>query len=139
MKRRNLFSLAKLRADESGAAAVEFAIVSSAFITFIFGIAYAAIMLHSNAALQWAVETTIRQAAIDPTVTQGNLTTNLNGLLAIAHMPNASSVNYAVTTVGTVDVATLTASFNRSFTIPFVATFNTTYTATAKTPQNDDS
>jgi Flp pilus assembly protein TadG len=138
MKPRNLIRLAKLSADESGAAAVEFAIVSSVFITFVIGLAYAAIMLHSNAALQWAVETTARRAAIDPNVTQTDLETAVNALLTQNRMPNAS-VSYSVANVGTVPVATLTATFNRTFTIPFVATFNTTYTATAQTPQNADS
>ena len=138
MKRRKGLNLAKLSVDEAGAAAVEFAIVSSVFITFVIGIAYAAIMLHSNAALQWAVETTARKAAIDPNVTQTDLQTAVNSLLATSHMPNAT-VSYSVADVGGVSVATLTASFSRTFTIPFVSTFNTTYTATAKTPQNDDS
>lgn len=138
MRRRNPVSLAKLSGDESGAAAVEFAIVSSVFITFIIGISYAAIMVHSNAALQWAVETTVREAAIDPNVTQTQLQTSLNGRLAQNQMPNAT-VNYSVADVGGVSVATLTATFTRSFTIPFVSTFNTTYTATAKTPQNEAS
>ena len=137
MKPRKLLRLGKFRRDESGAAAVEFAIVSTAFITFIFGIAYSAIMLHTNAALQWAVENTIRQAAIDPDVTQTQLETTLNGFMTTTSMPTAT-VGYSCATVGTVQVATLTASFQRTFTIPFVGTFDTTYTATASTPQNDD-
>jgi len=136
MRRRNRLSFARLRADESGAAALEFALVSSAFITLIFGIVYFSIMLHTKTTLQWAVETTIRQAAIDASVTQTQLTTTLNGHLAGTNMPNAV-VSYSVATVGTVQVATLTGSFNRTFTIPFVGTFNTTYSATAKTPQNE--
>jgi len=132
--RRNLSNLARFGREESGAAAVEFAIISTVFITFIIGIAYAAIMLHTNAALQWAVETTVRQAAINPSVTQTQLTTTLNGLLTQNKMPTASAVSYTVT-AGTIPVANLTASFNRSFTIPFVATFNTTYTATARMSQ----
>jgi Flp pilus assembly protein TadG len=136
MRRRNRLTFATLRADESGAAALEFAIVSSAFITLIFGIAYFAIMLYTKTTLQWAVETTIRQAAIDPTVTQAQLTTTLNGHLAGTNMPNAV-VNYSSVAVGTVQVATLTGSFSRTFTIPFVGTFSTTYSATAKTPQNE--
>jgi len=136
MKRLNLRSLAQLKSDESGAAAVEFALVSSAFITFMFGIAYAAIMLHTNASLQWAVETTIRQAAINPSVTETQLTTTLNGLLDSAHLPDAEDVDYNIT-AGTPPIANLTASFTRTFTIPFVDTFETTYTATARMAQND--
>ena len=135
MRRLKLRSLAGLRGDETGAAAVEFALVSSAFVTFMFGIAYAAIMLHTNASLQWAVETTIRQAAINPSVTQTQLTTTLNTYLASTSLPSATTVSYTIT-AGTPPVANLTASFNRSFTIPFVSTFNHTYTATARMSQN---
>src|SRR5262245_51049768 len=135
-RKRKLLRFVRPMADESGAAAVEFAIVSAVFITFIFGIAYTAIMLHYRAALQWAVETTIRQAALDRNVTQGQLTTTLNDHLQASHLPNASTVNFSVATVGGVDVATLTASFSDTYTIPMVGTFNNTYTATAKTPQN---
>lgn len=138
MKRRKLASLTRLTGDESGAAAVEFAIIASVFISFIIGIAYAAIMLHSNSALQWAVETSIRKAALDPAVTQAQMATQVNNLLTQNKMPSAT-VAYSVASVGGVPVATLTATFTRTFTIPFVSTFNTTYTATAKTPQNDNS
>jgi Flp pilus assembly protein TadG len=130
--------LSSLKRDQSGTAAVEFAIVSSAFITFVTGLCFAGIMLHSNAALQWSVETAIRRAALDPDVTQQQLQTDVNNLLTSNKMPPASSVAYSVATVNGVQVATLTASFTRKFTIPFVDTFNTTYTATATTPQNED-
>ena len=138
MKRRSLHSLARLMIEESGATAVEFALVSIAFITFVFGIAYSAIMLHSHTALQWAVETTVRRAAIEPNVTQTDLQTDVNALLTSSHMPNAT-ISYSVAAVGTVNVATLTATFTRTYTIPFVATFNTTFSATSSTPQNDAS
>ena len=46
----------RLLRNEDGAAAVEFAIVSVAFLTFIFAIAYIGIIIYTNATLQWAVE-----------------------------------------------------------------------------------
>jgi Flp pilus assembly protein TadG len=127
-------NLARLTRDESGAAAVEFAIVSVVFITFIFGIAFTALMLHTNATLQWVVETTIREAALNPNITQAQMRTAVNDLLASMKMPGASSVDYNVT-ADAIPVANLTASFNRTFTIPFVGTFNNTYTATARMSQ----
>ena len=135
MKRKQL-TLARLR-DESGTAAVEFAIVSSVFFTLVIGIAVSAMMLHSNAALQWAVETAARQASLNPAITQDELQTTVNNLLTQNKMPNAT-VNYSVADMNGVPVATLTASFTRTFHIPFADTFDTTYTATAKTPQNED-
>jgi Flp pilus assembly protein TadG len=136
--KRKLLRLAPLGRSESGTAAVEFAIVSSVFITFVTGIAYASIMLHSNATLQWAVESAARQASLDPDITENQLQTAVNNMLTQMKMPSAT-VNYSVAPVNGVPVATVSASFTRSFTLPFVDTFDTTYTATARTPQNEDS
>ena len=133
-----LFNLARLRANQSGTAAVEFAIVSSVFITLVIGLAFASIMLHSNAALQWAVETAARQASLKPDITQDELQIAVNNLLTQNKMPNAD-VTYSVADMDGVPIATLTASFTRTFHIPFVDTFETTYTATARTPQNEES
>lgn len=129
-----LIDLARLKRDESGATAVEFAVVSVVFITFIFGIAFTALMLHTNATLQWVVETTVREAALNPNTSQAQMRAAVNDLLTSMKMPSASSVDYNVT-AGAIPVANLTASFNRTFTIPFVGTFNNTYTATASLSQ----
>jgi hypothetical protein len=94
-------------------------------------------MAYTRAKLQWAVETTIRDAALNKLATQAQLTTKLNGNLSATHLPDAT-VNYSTSMVGTVQVATLTATFAQSYTIPFVGTFNHTYTATGKMPQNAD-
>jgi Flp pilus assembly protein TadG len=133
MKRRNLRSLLRLASDNSGAAAVEFALVSTAFLMLVFGIAYLAIMLHHKATLQWAVENAIRTAAINTTVTQSQMQTTLNGYLTQTGMPSAT-VTYSVAS-GAIPVATLTASFSQNYTVPFISTFHITYSATAKTPQ----
>jgi Flp pilus assembly protein TadG len=131
---RTRIDLARLRTDEAGATAVEFAIVSVAFISFIFGISFTALMLHTNATLQWVVETSVRDAALNPNITQGQVRAAVNDLLTAMKMPTANSVEYNVT-ADTIPVANLTASFNRTFTIPFVGTFNNTYTATARMSQ----
>ncbi len=39
-------------------------IISTVFITMIFGIIYFGIILHTNATLQWAVENSVRSAVI---------------------------------------------------------------------------
>jgi len=134
MKRRTLRSVLRLASDNSGAAAVEFALVSTAFLMLVFGIAYLAIMLHHKATLQWAVENAIRKAAIDTTVTQSQMQTTLNGYLTQTGMPSATTVTYSVVS-GAIPVATLTAGFNQDYKIPFIPTIHMTYSATAKTPQ----
>ena len=134
MTMRTLLRSARFARDASGAAAVEFAIISVVFITMIFAIIYLGIILHTNATLQWAVETSVRSAVISESVTQTQLTTKVNTLLTSVHLPNANSVTYS--TAGTAPkIATLTANLTRTYTIPILGSYTINYTATAKMPQ----
>ena len=125
---------ARFARDASGAAAVEFAIISVVFIMMIFVIIYLGIILHTNATLQWAVENSVRSAVISESVTQAQMTTKVNGFLTSVHMPSADSVNYS--TAGTAPkIATLTASLSRTYTVPILGSYTISYTATATMPQ----
>ena len=135
MMKRMLRRSARFAAATSGAAAVEFAIVSVVFITMIFGIIYLGIMLHTNATLQWAVENSVRSGVIAQNTTQAQMTTKVNDLLTSVNMPNADSVSYAV--AGTSPpIATLSANLTRTYTIPLVGSYTINYTAIAKMPQS---
>jgi Flp pilus assembly protein TadG len=125
--------LKRFAREESGAYAVEFAIISTAFFTLIFGAAYLGIMMWYRSTLQWAVEKGIRMAVIDKTTTQTQITTAINGYLNSVNLPNAT-VTYNTAAFSGVQISTVTASFTRSVTMPFVSTFNLTYTASAKIP-----
>ena len=127
--------IARFVRNASGAAAVEFAIISTVFITMIFCIIYLGIILHTNATLQWAVENSVRSAVIAESTTQAQMTTKVNGLLSQMNMPNADSVSYAVS--GTAPpIATLTANLTRTYTVPLLGSYTMNYTATAKMPQS---
>src|SRR5262245_1318663 len=91
----NLRALTRIDVEESGAAAVDFTLVSTAFIALVSGNTSLGTMLNTKAALQWAVETTIRKAAIDTTVTHSQLTSDLNGYLSSLGLPSAT-VSYSV-------------------------------------------
>ena len=126
---------ARFARNASGAAALEFAIISVVFILMIFGIIYLGIILHTNATLQWAVENSVRSAVIAESTTQAQMTTKVNGFLTSVNMPSADSVSYAVAGT-TPKIATLTANLTRTYTIPLVGTYTINYTATAKMPQS---
>lgn len=119
--------------ETGGAAAVEFAIVVAAFLTFLFAIAYIGMIVFTNATLQWAVEKSSRLAAINPAVTQSQIASAVNAYLASANAPSAD-VAYSVTTSGTMKTGTITAHFSKSYTVPMIKTFDITYTATTSVP-----
>ena len=119
--------------DTGGAAAVEFAIVSTAFLSFLFAIAYLGLIMFTDATLQWAVEKSSRLAAIDPTVTQTEIAAAVNSYLASANGPTAN-VTYNVSTSGSVKTGTIAASVTKSYTVPMIKTFDITYTASTSVP-----
>ena len=118
----------------SGTAAVEFGIVSTVFIVILFGIVYVAMMLFSYASLQWAVERGARIASINKAATQSQIASAVNAYLTSVKVPQAS-VQYSLGTLGTVPMATITATFQRKFTVPLVSTFTINFSATTTVPQ----
>ena len=119
--------------DDSGAAAVEFAVVSVAFFAFIFAIAYVGIFMFTNATLQWAVESGSRLAAIDQSATQSDISDAVNSYLTAANAPLAT-VSYTVSQAGALKLATVSASFSETYSVPLINTFNINYNASTSVP-----
>ena len=114
--------------DDSGAVAVEFAIVSSIFISLLMGVTYLAIVLYTNLSLHWAVDRAIRTAMINPAVTQTAITSQVNGFLTGMGLPTAT-IAYSVS--GAPPTAHISATMTRSYTVPLISTFNINYAADA--------
>jgi Flp pilus assembly protein TadG len=124
----------RFRADRSGAAAVEFSIVVCAFIAFVMGICYISIMYFNRQSLDWAVQLAARQAEINTSVSQSQVASTINNYLNSVGLPNAT-VTYSVATVSGVKTASIGATFNQSYSVPFVHTFNVTFTSNDAVPQ----
>jgi Flp pilus assembly protein TadG len=124
---------AHLIADESGAAAVEFALVSTAFLAMTIGLCYIGIMLFNNMSLQWAVEKAARVAEINSAATQSDIASAVNSTLAAEGLPNAT-VAYSSSVSGGVTVATIQASYSQTYTLPMVSTFHINFSSNLSVP-----
>ena len=94
--------------NQSGATAVEFALVSSAFIALVLGICYVAIMLFNNLSLNWAVAKASRLAEINKSVTQTAIAQAVNAELSSMNLPTAT-VQYTSSVSGGLRTALITA------------------------------
>jgi Flp pilus assembly protein TadG len=130
---RKLEPIRRLLPDSNGAAAVEFAIVSSVFFTFVIGIAYVGIMLFNNASLNYAVEDAARIVALNNTTTLDQIKSKINTYMTSEGLPSAT-VQYTTYVVNNVPTGHIVANYTRSYTLPFVHTFNITYKADAFVP-----
>ena len=120
--------------NESGATAVEFALVSSAFIALVLGICYVAIMLFNNLSLGWALANASRLAEINKSVTQTAITQAVNDRLSSMALPNAT-VSYNSSVSGGLRTAVITASYDQTYTLPLVSTFNIHFSSSITVPQ----
>ena len=125
--------LAKFASHNAGATAVEFAMVASAFVTVVMGICYVGIMLFNNLSLDWAVQRAVRQATINHSVTQAAIASTINNYLSSVGLSNAN-VEYGVLTLNGVQTASIAANYTQAYSLPFVSTFNMTFSSSASVP-----
>jgi len=124
----------RLAGEAGGAVAVEFALVSVAFVSLLVGVCLVGLMAFSDLSLEWAVARGVRAAEIDKTATQSQVSTAINTYLHGAGLPNAT-VTYTTSMSGGVQFATIGANFTRSYTIPMLPTFSINFTSSAVVPQ----
>jgi Flp pilus assembly protein TadG len=120
--------------DQNGATAVEFALVSTAFMALVMGICYVAIMLFNNLSLEWALANASRLAEINKSVTQDSIAQVVNGHLASMNLP-AATVVYTSSISGGLRTAVITAGYSQTYTLPMVSTFHINFSANITVPQ----
>lgn len=121
--------------DCRAATAVEFAVVSTVFLTFIMAIAYLGLMLFTFAGVHWAVEDASRVATINTAATQTQLQTAINNDLTSIGLPDATSVTYSVSNTP-FQIATVSATLTQSYVVPLLSTVTITYSASTQVPQS---
>lgn len=119
--------------DERGATAVEFAIIANVFIVFVMVIAYFGIMLFNTASLDWAVNDAVRIASIDSSADQATIANAINARLSDFGLSNAN-VTYTKETLNSILTGHIQASYVQSYSIPFLRTFDMTYSSQAYVP-----
>lgn len=119
--------------DQEGAVAVEFALVSSAFLALLIGLCYLGIMLFNNMSLNWAVEKAARVAEINAAATQSDIQGAVNSYLSSVGLPNAT-VLYSSSTTNGVTTATITASYSQTYVLPMISTFNINFSSNLSVP-----
>lgn len=120
--------------NQSGATAVEFALVSSALIALVLGICYVAIMLFNNLSLEWALANASRLAEINKSVTQATIAQAVNAHLASMDLPTAT-VQYTSSVSGGLRTAVITAGYSQTYTLPMVSTFQINFSSSITVPQ----
>lgn len=121
--------------ERDGTSAVEFAIVSTVFLTFIMAIAYVGLMLFTYVGVHWAVEDASRVATVNTSATQTQIQTAINNDLTSIGLPDATNVSYSVAS-NPFAIATVSATLTQTYVVPLLSTVTITYSASTQVPQS---
>ena len=122
------------RGWESGAAAVETALVLPVFLAFVFGILNLGWALYCGAEVRHAVERSTRLLIKDPTTSASTIQTAVRARLHAAN-PNSVTLTKTTTAVGTGGgVANLNWTYAYSVSAPFIDTVTLNFNSTMAVP-----
>ena len=121
--------------DEAGATAIEFALVSTALISFIFGIVYIAIMVFNNLSLEWALTKAARIAEINNTATQTEVSQAVNAYLASMQLPTATVAYSSSVNANGVRTANISAAYTQTYDVPMISSFTINFSSSITVPQ----
>ena len=121
----------RLSVSESGVAAVDFAIIVTAFISMMFGIINIGLILWDLGSMQYAVEAAARCASVDATNCGS---ANAIQTFALTQYYGESLASNPFTYAATGCGHTVTASYTYSLNLPLVTTYSVPLAATACFP-----
>jgi Flp pilus assembly protein TadG len=119
--------------DARGATTLEFALVCPAFLALLFGIAFAGLMYFDQSTLQQAVEHAARDFALNQTMTQSQISSDVSGYLSTIGRPPIT-VSYSTSSVSGVTMGHISASMSESYNVPLINHFTMTLTADSYVP-----
>jgi len=126
--------LRRLR-DDSGATALEFALISPVLIMMLVGGFQVAWALHCAACVRWSLETHARDLMLNPSETADTLKSAM--LTALAGRAQAGDLTVTIaqdTSNPATKLLVATSTFRTTLSAPFLATLPLTFTAVTKVP-----
>jgi Flp pilus assembly protein TadG len=124
----------KLRRDDRGGAAIEFALVGPLLLLLVFGLLGAGIAIQQCMAVRFALEQSARDLQLDPSMTQEEFAAVLNEKVK-ASVPSGVAVTLTVDpAVSGQALAHATASYDLTLELPFVPVLEIPYSTEMTIP-----
>jgi Flp pilus assembly protein TadG len=125
--------LRRFLADDKGSTAVEFALVSVAFLSTIFGIFEVGRVYWTYNTMQYAVEQTARYYLVNTSSTNSQLTTYAQGQMGSNINTGPLTISVAKTTTAGVNQVTITGTYTYAAIVPLLPSSWTSLTLTSVT------
>ena len=126
--------LTAFRRGDSGAGALEFALVSPALIFLIIAMIQISLALYKGSTVQWAAERVLRVAMVDEDVTAAALQAQLEADLAELGDDLQVEVSYVVDESGDLPIARMQVNYSYPVVLPMVEAFRAQFSVDPSTP-----
>jgi Flp pilus assembly protein TadG len=126
-------ALSRLRREESGATAVEFAIIAPIFFMMLIAIVQLSIAYFHGATVQWAVDRAMRVAMVDADITSTEIQALVEEDLGVIGTPDID-LSYTVDTSTDIPLAHVVAYYELPVQILFVPEFTMEFSVESYIP-----
>ena len=123
--------------DNSGATALEFALISPALILTLVGGFQLAWALHCAATVRWSLETCARSLVFNPSEAQDTLKAAMLSAMSGRASPTASQLTVTITQDTSNAASTMlvaTSTYNTTLSVPFLPSEPLTFTSVTRVP-----
>ena len=124
----------RVRLDQKGVTALEFALLAPVFLMLVFAALELSVALNNGNTAKWAVKRAARDVLVDNTLTQSEIQSLVDANLARVGSPAAVTVTYTIDTSGSVPVGTITGTYTYDVNVPFLTDFTARFPITVAVP-----
>lgn len=120
-----------LAGDQSGASAVEFAMVAPLLVVLLFGVFQVGWALHCASSVRYALEESARALSIDPDITAAEVEAAMRARLVRFADPEISVAIAADASTPGLDVTSLNATYVHALSVPMLPTWELRFESAA--------
>lgn len=129
----------RLRADESGATALEFALLAPVFMVLVFAVLQLSIAMHQGNSAKWAVERASRHVLVDNSLTEAQIQELIDDYLKAVGSNAGIEISYAVDASGSIPYGTISGTYSYEINVPLLPEFTARFPATVVVPHKASS
>lgn len=121
--------------NQSGASAVEFALLAPIWIALILMAMQISMALHKGNTVQWAVNKAARAALLDTSLDEAGLQTYIDARIRKIDEFAEIDITYSESTVGAVLIGTISGTYYHDIDVPFLPSFTAEFDIDVSVPR----
>lgn len=121
--------------EESGATAIEFALIAPVLMSMVLMTMQIGLALHKGNTVQWAINKAARAALLDTSLDEAGIQNYIDARISTIDSGASVDISYEVTTVGTAALGTISGTYYHNIEVPFLPAFTAKFDIDVSVPR----